>query len=738
MKQLLLTLAATAFVSIPIIAGDIIYDGISYDVTEGTEVTATGFAGDVNENLVIPATFNVDGTDYTVVAISDEAFKFCNLRSASLPQTLRTIGKSAFAYNMLMSQCSLPDGLQSVGEYAFQRCWSAIMSVKGLSYAGPGAFWECSKMSEVTLAPDAEISENAFMYCTGVKTLVLEGAPKSVGTCAFAFNSLQNLTVKSVTPPVFVPEDVFCYGDNESRDFVWTLDLTDVTLKVPAGAAETYKTDRNWSVFTKVSELQPDVITEFTITPFGYEVTADGEVMIKTFDGSVTECDIPSSVEYAGHNFTVAAIGDNVFANSAVTKAHIPGSVRSIGENSFINCESLTEVTLEEGTETIGKNAFSNIGVSEITLPEKLKQVGKSAFMNCRELQSVTLPGGITLDELVFYNCPLSKITLDGEPASLGSSSMVSRQLREIVFHTDVVPEFSPADVWLIIEGEYNDQVVLLVNSEEMVRKFQAEPAWNAFKAILPVGTDYDADSPYLPENTLVTISDVEGSIGLKAFVPAKDSIRMLTVFDLSCIFWDGNRGMRIKDYSKRISMDNWWDEFNSGDYINGYLIGMMNQEADIFISTSHSVEATPCQDEISPISVTGKQLAEATDNTYQYAYVTMTGKINAASFESEDGNIFQLIDLFNENIMSAKPCERASVRGIYMHEETAYGPVDALIVMDENNFYDKLDGMADINVDERAEGGEIYSVWGVAMGKDADVLAPGIYIRNGNKIVIR
>lgn len=738
MKQLLLTLAATAFVSIPVIAGDIVYDGISYDVTEGTEVTATGFAGDMNEDLVIPATFNVDGTDYTVVAISDEAFKFCNLRSASLPETLRTIGKSAFAYNMLMSQCNLPDGLQSVGEYAFQRCWSAIMSVKGLSYAGPGAFWECSKMSEVTLAPDAEISENAFMYCTGVKTLVLEGAPKSVGSCALAFNSLQNLTVKSATPPDFVPEDVFCYGDNESRDFVWTLNLADVALKVPAGAAETYKTDRNWSVFTNVTELQPDVITEFTIAPFGYEVTADGEVMIKTFDGSVTECEIPSSVQYAGHSFTVTAVGDNVFANSAVTEAHIPGSVKTVGENAFINCASLTEVTFEEGTETVGNDAFNKTGVTEVTLPKGMKQVGESAFMNCRELSKVTLPEGITLDQLVFYNCPLSQITLEGEPASLGNSSMVSQQLREIVFHTDIVPEFSPAEVWLIIEGEYNDQVVLLVDNEEMVKKFQSVAAWDAFKAILPIGTDYDADAPYLPENTLVTISDVEESTGLKAFVPTKDSIRMLTVFDLSCILWDGSHGIRIKDYSKRISTDNWWDDLNSGDYINGYMIGMMSQEADIFISTSHSVETTSCQEEMKPISITGKQLTEATDNTYQYAYVSMTGSVNAASFESEDGKTFQLTNLFNENIMSAKPCERASVRGIYMHEETAYGPVEALIVMDENNFYDKLDGITDLSVDEREEDGEIYSVTGVAMGKDADALAPGLYIRNGKKIIIR
>lgn len=737
MRNELLYIALTAALyCAPAIGQDLVYEGINYSVVEGTEVTAKGFSGDKTEELVIPATFSVDGTEYTVTAIADEAFKFCNLRSANLPETVRSIGNSAFGFNMLMRQCDLPAALTSVGDNAFQRCFSAPMAPKGLTYVGNGAFRECSKISEVTLAADAEVKENAFMFCTGVKSLVLEGAPKSVGECAFAFTNLQELTVKSAVPPAFVPEDVFTYGSNEDRDHEWTLDLADVELKVPAGSVETYKKDRNWSVFTKVSEIQSDVISEFTVAPFDYKVTAEGEVTVKAFDGTVTSCVIPATVEYSGQTFDVTSISDNVFANSAITEVSIPGSVKTIGENSFNNCASLADVTFGEGVENIGKYAFSNTAITTLTLPKGMKQVGYGAFLSCRNLSTLTLPEGISLDVVTFFNCSLQKITLEGKPGTLGSESMISLQLREIIFHTTEVPEMSPADVWLISDKRFNDQVVLIVDNEEMVNKFKAVPAWDVFKAILPEGAEYDAAAPYLPQNALATIDAVETSTGLKAFVPTKDSLRMLANFDFSCILWNGTQGIRVNDFTNSITFDTWWSEFGIGDYVNGYMIGMMNPETDIFTSTSNSVENTECKDELVPLTVSGEQLAESTDNTYQYAYITMKGVVTNTDFTSEDGKTFRLRDVYNENLKSATPCDHAQVRAIFMREDGDYGVVNTLIVTNPDDFYTEYSGIGNITAGNQDS--EIYSVTGVPVGKDINDLTPGLYIRDGKKFIVR
>lgn len=734
MKNFLLIATATAALStVHAYAEDIVCDGLVYTVTNGTEVTVKGF-DEPTENLVIPASFTSDGTEYTVVAIADEAFRLAGLRTVSLPESLKSIGNSAFAFNMFMSQCDLPSGLEYVGENAFQRCWSAIMKPVGIKEIGTGAFWECSKITDVILPADAKIADKAFMYCTGVKTLVLEGAPESVGECAFAFNSLEELTVKSEVPPTFIPEEVITYGDYETRDYEWTLDLADVVLKVPAGAKSAYTGDKGWSVFTNVEELKSDDITEFSVAPFGYKVVSDGEVAVNSFDGSVLKCAVPATVEYAGHNFKVTEISGNAFANSSLEEISIAGSVKSIDENAFSNSSSLASVTFEEGTETIGKNAFSNTGLTEVVLPTGMKDVGMAAFINCKNLSSLSLPEGINIDILAFLNCGLSKIVLNGAPGKVGESSMTSLELRDIIFHTTVVPDISPANIWLTIADRFNDQVVLTVDNEEMAKKFMKVQQWCVFKAILPAGESYDTEAPYLPQNELSDIKDVNSSTGLKAFVPKENSIRILTPFYYSFIVWDGKQGIRIDDFTNRISLSTWWDSFKSGDYINGYIIGMMNPENGIFTSTSHSVETSACADNMKPLEVTGKQIAEDTNNAYRYAYVAINGNLNKDNFTSEDGQQFSLKNINDEDLGSSETAESVRVRGIYMRNNSQTGTDHCLIIVDPSDFYTA--GI--INVTTEKEASTIYSLTGVNLGTDDGALAPGIYIRNNCKFIKR
>lgn len=731
--QLLIMLGAAAIASAPAFAQDIEYEGVNYSVIDGTEVQAKGFAGDSKDNLAIPATFTVDGTEYTVVAIGDDAFRGAGIRSLELPETLRSIGNSSFAFNVFMKQCNLPESLKSVGDNAFQRCFSATFSPKGIEHIGAGAFWECSKIAEVVIPANAEIGDNAFMYCTGVKTLVLEGVPASIGICSLSFNSLQEFTVKCATPPDFVPEDVFTYGDNETRDYKWTLRLADVALKVPTGAADTYKTDRNWSVFTDISEYEPDVITDFTVAPLTYKVLADNNVSAKAFDGSVKEFDIPSTVDFAGQTFNIVEIADNSFANSAIEKISIPGSIKTIGANAFANT-SLSSLSLTEGLETIQEHAFEATALTEVVIPDGVKEIGYGAFIGCRSLSSLTLPAGINVNELAFLNCALKQITLNGAPGEIKSQSMPSPDLRQIIFHTDVVPELSPADVWLMSGNEFNDQVVLLADTEnDMAQKFRNNPAWNVFKAIYPIGTKYNEDAPYLPQNVISYVAEVNASTGLKAFVPAKNSIRVLTPYRLSFIVWDGSHGMRIDSFSNRLS-GGWWDSFKPGDILDGYIIGMMNQEKGIFTSTSYSVENTACDTPMTPVTVTGSQLTDKEDNSCRYAYVSLEGRLNRELFISADSKQFTLKNINGENLETNAVCENAKVKGIYTYEETEYGLQDCLIIIDENDFYTAGIGMPAVqNVDDVT----IYSISGVACGNDASVLAPGMYIRGNKKVII-
>lgn len=86
--------------------------------------------------VVIPSSIAVDGVEYAVVDILDEAFMDCSeLRSVVLGDNIDSIGISAFEGCCMLSSVKFNDALHAVGLQAFkgvlhlsrwfsrQRCW---------------------------------------------------------------------------------------------------------------------------------------------------------------------------------------------------------------------------------------------------------------------------------------------------------------------------------------------------------------------------------------------------------------------------------------------------------------------------------------------------------------------------------------------------------------------------------------------------------------------------------------
>lgn len=160
----------------------------------------------------------------------------------------------------------------------------------------------------------------------------------------------------------------------------------------------------------------------------------------------------------------------------------------------------------------------------------------------------------------------------------------------------------------------------------------------------------------------------------------------------------------------------------------------MMNPENGIFTSTSHSVETSDCADNMKPLEVTGKQIAEDTNNAYRYAYVAINGNLNKDNFTSEDGQQFSLKNINDEDLGSSETAESVRVRGIYMRNNSQTGTDHCLIIVDPSDFYTA--GI--ITVTTEKEASTIYSLTGVNLGTDDGALAPGIYIRNNCKFIKR
>lgn len=92
----------------------------------------------------------------------------------------------------------------------------------------------------------------------------------------------------------------------------------------------------------------------------------------------------------------VAEIKEKAFSNTGLNSIVVPGSVKTIGEECFINCTSLKTATLEDGVTSIAYGAFSGCSkLAEISLPSSLTNIGEGVFFSCKSLVSITIPENV-------------------------------------------------------------------------------------------------------------------------------------------------------------------------------------------------------------------------------------------------------------------------------------------------------------------------------------------------------
>ena len=98
--------------------------------------------------------------------------------------------------------------------------------------------------------------------------------------------------------------------------------------------------------------------------------------------------------------------------NYYVRDIRLGSSVTSIGHCAFVNCFSLTSITIPEGVTSI-YDAFKNCySLTSITIPEGVTSIG-GAFMNCSSLISIAIPEGVTIIDDAFMDCSsLTSITI--------------------------------------------------------------------------------------------------------------------------------------------------------------------------------------------------------------------------------------------------------------------------------------------------------------------------------------
>jgi hypothetical protein len=157
-----------------------------------------------------------------------------------------------------------------------------------------------------------------------------------------------------------------------------------------------------------------------TQAQFTCKTNNGGTITITGYTGSGGAVTIPSSID--GHS--VISIGSLAFVDcSSLTSVTIPDGVTNIGSSAFAHCTSLTNVSIPRSVYDIYDYAFwSCTSLTTIDFPTNASPViWNSAFANCTSLASVTLSGSYGnydgLGDGAFANCTaLTNVTITGRP----------------------------------------------------------------------------------------------------------------------------------------------------------------------------------------------------------------------------------------------------------------------------------------------------------------------------------
>ena len=318
--------------------------------------------------------------------LTKEIFKDnTTLTSVTLPAGLTTIGDGAFDGCTALTSVTIPTGLTTLGEKAFEGC-TALTSVtlpSGLTAIGNEAFNGCTALTSVTIQSGLEeIGEKAFKGCTSLTSIDLGNSLQKIGQEAFSGCT----SLASVTFPTDTWEEI---GD---KAFSGCTSLTYVNLgglKQIGGSAFEYCTSLTGFSFSGTS------ISGSAFSGCTSLLSLDGLMVpsLGTFgDGVFSGCTSLTSV-----NMNINSSGD-VFTNctglkTATISFTSNGSTAEEGETPdyiFQNCTSLESVTFNSEVKAFGRNVFE--GCSELRDLYLNKNeyvptsVGDNAFQGCSNI----------------------------------------------------------------------------------------------------------------------------------------------------------------------------------------------------------------------------------------------------------------------------------------------------------------------------------------------------------------
>ncbi len=372
-----------------------------------------------------------------ITSIPNYAFQNCTaLTNVTLPDTLESIGQSAFKASGLR-EITATSSWNNIGNNAFQNCEELVsVNLSAFNYTGTYsineyAFADCKKLANVLLPNSiTHIITRMFSGCTSLTSIVFPNSLKTIGGYAFYNSGLTSVNFNNV---IGLDNYSFANSALESITLPYTITsfgtYTFQNCKKLTSATINYGTAKGlFDGCTKLSNvtigpssivIRAEVFRNCkSLTTFNFSKA--GSIENNAFEGTgLTSVSFTTGLTIGQNAFknckellTVSitgtstnSLGVGVFTGcSKLKSATLPTNVSFVPQEMFKDCTSLDTFDFTRQT-TIRANAFENTGFTTLTLPSTLSILEK-AFMNCKKLEELTINCALsTSNKNIFQGC---------------------------------------------------------------------------------------------------------------------------------------------------------------------------------------------------------------------------------------------------------------------------------------------------------------------------------------------
>ena len=197
-----------------------------------------------------PAICSVDGVLFNKDTTTLIGYPAASAReSYTVPASVKTAGDGAFFNSKYLKKIVLPDNIETLGYslFASSKSLEEVVLPSSIKELSIYLFKDCTKLKSVVIPEGVTtIGYSAFEGCTSLESISL---PESINFIDFfAFGSLSNL------------KNVYCQAKivpNTSQNVFGNVNLSKVTLHVPAASINAYQATEPWKNFKEIVEL-PD------------------------------------------------------------------------------------------------------------------------------------------------------------------------------------------------------------------------------------------------------------------------------------------------------------------------------------------------------------------------------------------------------------------------------------------------------------------------------------------------